>query len=1035
MLTSQQHGSTTTPMRRFFRGIRPRTIALGSLPLAFMFLVLGCIAWLQHDTQSAIASAQHSDNVLDRVKDFDKTLTEATTAASSYVFIGDASQLTTFRQLVPKIAQTLAQLRFLVRDNPAQIQRWDNLKRSTQTSLATLDRYIALAELHDQAGINQLIVSELKKSQKDSVTERQLEFEDAESLLRNERLARVRQLWHDLDLLLIFSVVLGIFFTLSLNSLFGRQIVNRLQALARNVRRFSLGDQFDLSIHGNDEITDLERAYRDMVLQVRQSEQSLTRNLLARHSRDIMFFVRRSDVRILEANQAACDAYGYNHQELTQLSAYDLRVVDERERAREDIERAETFNTLVETIHVRKDRTTFPVEISAHSTEFKGEDVVLCVVRDIGERTRASQTVEVALRQATEASRLKSEFVATMSHEIRTPMNGVIGTTDLLLRTDLNQQQHGYALTIRQSGDALLRVINDILDFSKMEAGKMELDIAEFDIVLVVESVASLLTPQAHKKLLSLMTFVDPAIPSRLIGDADRLRQVLLNLAGNAIKFTEAGNVLISAALKPTSTKHVRIEFSVSDTGMGLTPESQARLFEPFHQLDGSPSRRHGGTGLGLSISQQLVHLMGGSIGVQSALGKGAVFSFRVSLVAASAKPHGRLVPSKSPHVLIIDDDAISRDVISRYLGAWKMTYEIAVDAGEALTQLDRSFTNGKSFDLAIVDLARPHIEGFALGEKIRSDGRFNEMRLLLVTADDKPEPTGASQAGFSAYLVKPLKQSHLYDCIVDATFVPVSPELPAGGALEPPLASELHILVAEDNSINRELALQQLEILGYAAIAVENGKKAVESAAKFEYDIILMDCQMPEMDGFDATRAIRRLEARSGKRCRIIAMTANALSSDRLRCIEAGMDDYISKPVTLERLQEALQATAAPGMQDAADAASDGERPEVLNVPRLQQIFSDRAAIGPFLQSALPVLEEMVQRLASCATCDEGAAVVHELKGAAANLGAVALSSAAASLERKILAGNMDSAGIANTKKALDELAEAIGYYESIPA
>jgi signal transduction histidine kinase/CheY-like chemotaxis protein/HPt (histidine-containing phosphotransfer) domain-containing protein len=661
-------------------------------------------------------------------------------------------------------------------------------------------------------------------------------------------------------------------------------------------------------------------------------------------------------------------------------------------------------------------------------------DLVDVTARDSAEVVRASQTVEIALRQATEASRLKSEFVATMSHEIRTPMNGVMGTTELLLRTELNQQQHGYALTIRESGDALLRVINDILDFSKMEAGKMDLDIAEFDIVLVVESVASLLMPQARKKRLSLMTFIDPAIPARLIGDADRLRQVLLNLAGNAIKFTEAGNVLISATLKPSSAKRVRIEFSVSDTGMGLTPESQAWLFEPFHQLDGSSSRKHGGTGLGLSISQQLVHLMGGSISVQSALGKGAVFSFRVVLAVTSAETRERLVPSQSPHILIISDDLVSRDVISQYVGGWNMTCEIAINSRAVLPRLDRAFKNGKPFDLAIVDLATPRTDAFALAEKIRDDGRFSAMRLLLVTADDKPEPTGTGHTVFSAYLVKPLKQSHLYDCIVDALVVPISPELRAEGALEPPPTSDLLILVAEDNSINRQLALQQLEILGYAAIAVENGKKAVESAAKFDYDVILMDCQMPEMDGYDATRAIRRLEARTGKRCRIIAMTAT-LSSDHIRCTAAGMDDYISKPVTLERLQEALQATAAPGTHDAADAAGDGERSEVLNLPRLQQIFSDRTAIGPFLQSALPVLSEMVQRLASCATCDEGAAVVHELKGAAANLGAAALSSAAASLEREILAGNMDAAGIANTKKALDELADAIGRYECIPA
>jgi PAS domain S-box-containing protein len=750
---------------------------------------------------------------------------------------------------------------------------------------------------------------------------------------------------------------------------------------------------------------------------------------------NLMLFVRRSDLRIVEANKPACARYGYTFEELTHLSALDLSDPADRERARADFERVHTFDTLLRTNHVAKDGAVFPVEMSIHDAKWHGEDVVLCVVRDIEERLLATLATERAFKQALESSRFKSEFVATMSHEIRTPMNGVIGTTELLLRTELTRQQRDYALTIRESGEALLRVINDILDFSKMEAGKMEIESADFHVVRLVESVASLLTPQAHKKFLSLMTFIDPALPQHVVGDADRLRQVLLNLAGNAIKFTEAGSVLIAATIKESAAENVVIEFSVSDSGMGITPESQERLFRPFHQLDGSASRKHGGTGLGLSISQQLVHLMGGSITVQSAVGRGSVFAFSLELPVADAQPP-ELTGDPAVRVFIVDDDPISCNIIRQYVLGWNMTCEIATDPREVCPRLVSAFEHGEEFDVAIVDLKMPHIDGFALAEKIRSDDRFEKMRLILVTAFDKPESARASSSAFSAYLVKPLKQAQLRDTILNARSVVPSGEQLSRGPLKPLQPSGLRILVAEDNSINRQLALQQLHVLGYAADAVENGKLAVAMACTGEYDVILMDCQMPEMDGFEATHAIRASEARNGGRCRIIAMTANALSEAPLRCIDAGMDDYIGKPVTLERLQGALGGLTAHEDAVAQRAADENTVQAVLNMSRLRQIFSDdNTAIGPFLESALPVLGEMVRRLESCVTCDEGAAAVHELKGAAANLGAAGLSGAAALLEHKILAGSLDIRGIANTRKALNELADTIGRYERTPA
>lgn len=1001
------------------------------------------IAWLQHETQVVTALAQHSDEVLARVKDFDKASTDVSTAGSSYIFGGDPRQLSKYRKTLPTMNAQLDALRRLVADNPAQVRRVDALRRSTNDGIAVMNRYVALAQRKDRAGLNRLIVSQLKVPRKNTALEKQLQFEDAETQLKQQRLRRESELWRDLDWLLALAGLLAIVFTISVNSAFGRQIVDRLQSLSRNVRRFSEGQPFHPEVGGDDEITDLERAYGEMVLRVRESAGALARyHLLAQHSRDIMLFVDRSTGRVIEANEAACAAYGYTHEELAAISAFDLRAPEERVEARNNFDRHEGRDALFEATHVRKDGSSFPVEVSVQSADLDGQAVMLCVLRDITERRRTQKAIESALRQATEGSRLKSEFVATMSHEIRTPMNGVIGTTDLLLRTDLNAQQREYASTIRDSGNALLRVINDILDFSKIEAGKEELEYQEFDVVRLVESVAAVLMPTAHEKHLALMTFVDPASPARLIGDEHRLRQILLNLAGNAIKFTETGTVVISATLRSQTDSHARMDFAVSDTGVGLSSHSLAGLFEPFRQVDGSNTRKYGGTGLGLSIAQRLVGLMGSSIAVQSELGKGSTFEFGIDL-AVAAPARALPIPAKQVRVLIVDDDPISCDIISQYVSRWNMQYEVAVDPREVMRRLDLAHRENAAFDLAIVDQSMPHIDGFALAEKIRSDPRFDPMRLMLVTAFDKPaQAARASSAGFVAYLVKPIKQSQLYDCIVNADAAgggATTGDSPPDGSPETP-GTALRILVAEDNSINRQLALQQLAALGYAAEAVADGRKAVDLGAAGDYDVILMDCQMPEMDGFEATRAIRKLEARSGRRVRIVAMTANALSSDRLRCFDAGMDDYISKPVTLDRLKSALEAASASLTAAQPDGRPDAEShrpPETLDLPRLEQIFGDdRAAIAAFLQSALDTLAELVARLERCDDDEAARPLVHEIKGAAGNLGAEALAAAAAKVERGLAGtGEFDPASLRPLQRAMEHLSVAIDDYDGASA
>ncbi len=818
-------------------------------------------------------------------------------------------------------------------------------------------------------------------------------------------------------------------------------VIKNIRRMLDAFQKVAAGDMHaTVPVQGNDEIQELAQGYNDLVNQLRNTtvSKAYVDNILD-SMLDTVIVVDPSG-QIQRINKATSKLLGFSPRELIgqPISAIIKDRASPILKTYSGI--PQEVEGVAETVFQSAHGRRIPVLVSAallfSGQEFQG---IVISAQDITDRQKAEQALRQKLT-AEQANQAKSEFLATMSHEIRTPMNGVLGMTELLLHTELNPQQHQFARTVQASGEMLLAVINDILDFSKIEAGKLVLEETEIPLRTLIEDLVFLHAQYAHNKGLEMSYLLPPELDMVYLGDSVRLRQILTNLINNAIKFTGHGEVSIKASLAESTAEECLLRFEVQDTGIGIDPALHARIFDSFSQADNSTTRKFGGTGLGLAICKKLTTLMGGEIGLDSKAGQGATFWFTVRLRKSRTQPAQQAPIPDELHrlrILVVDDNATNRELLTLQLAAWQIPCDTAEGGAAALERLYQAAQAGTPYGIAILDMHMPGMDGVQLSEVIRAEPAFKATRIMIFSsAYDTIDPGIIARLELQAVLSKPVRQAEVLNSLLSAVSADQAPTSSGG---KPPLEHPAamfsgHVLVAEDNPVNQEIARAFLKLLGCTVDIEPNGKACLEAWRKGRYDLILMDSQMPEMDGFAASAMIRRLEASDPGRRRtaIIAVTAEAVEGDREKCLAAGMDDYLSKPYTGQQLRKVIEPwlplkshashIEAPLTSSATPSAQGDEN---LGTPLDQEMLNrihelEKNGTPGMMRKAVILYQahsqQLIEQLSMAVEHRNAAAIrkaAHALVSSSANMGATHLAALCRELEQLARDQNLSCANL----------------------